>query len=133
MIETVPADLVHTSPVFDFEQGEFVTLNGKVKTAVGSESVITWTQKVIRTELNRYGIYKGTGFGVRLEEYLVGHIFPKDYIRAEIGNSIKTALLKHDGIRDVRIDDLKIDGSKLTWDITEFLTSGAMLSVRGEL
>lgn len=120
------ADWTHKTPVFDFEKGEFVTVNGHVRTASGEEGVKVWIEKTIRTELNRYEIYKGTGYGTRLEDHLIGHVYPKDYIRAEIGQSIKTALLKHDDITDVRINNIEIDGSKLTWNITVYTEYGTV-------
>lgn len=125
-------DLIHKTPVFDFKKGEFETINGRVKMAVGETGVRTWIEKIIRTELNRYDIYKGTGYGVVLEEHLVGHVYPKDYVRAEIGESIKTALLRHEGIKDVHINGMEIDGARLTWNLTVYLTTGSDITVGGE-
>ncbi|MCI5891818.1 MAG: DUF2634 domain-containing protein [Clostridiales bacterium] len=125
------ADGAHKAPVFDFEKGEFATVNGHVKTAVGAEGIKVWIEKILHTELNLYEIYKGTGYGTNLEGHLIGHVYPADYIKAEIGQSIKTALLKHDSITDVRIDNIEIDGSKLTWNITVYTEYGTV-AVGGE-
>ena len=46
--------------------------------------------------------YIGTGYGTELETHLIGRVYPKDYIRVEIGESVKTALLKHDNVTDVK-------------------------------
>lgn len=125
-------DSIKKTPVFDFAKGEFATINGHIKTVRGKESIKVWIEKTLRTELNRYEIYRGTGYGTRLENHLIGHVYPNDYIRAEIGQSIKTALLKHSDITDVQINSIEIDGAKLTWDLTVYTRYG-IVSSGGEI
>ena len=125
-------DSTKKTPVFDFVKGEFVTINGHIKTARGKENIKVWIEKTMRTELNRDEIYRGTGYGTKLENHLIGRVYPNDYIRAEIGQSIKTALLKHPDITDVPINNIEIDGAKLTWDITVYTKYG-IVSNRGEV
>ena len=120
------ADWMHKTPLFDFEKGEFVTLNGHIKTVIGKEALKVWIQKVLRTELNNYEIYIGTGYGTELETHLIGRVYPKDYIRVEIGESVKTTLLKHDNVTDVKINNIEIDGNKINWNITVYTDYGVI-------
>lgn len=111
------AEALYKTPVFDFAAGEFVITNGHIKTAVGREAVKVWIEKIIRTEINRYDIYKGTGYGSTVESLLIGHVYPTDYLRAEISEHIKNALLKNADITAVKINRIELNGSRLTWGI----------------
>lgn len=111
------ADVLDKTPVFDFAVGEFAITNGHIKTAVGRDAVKIWIEKILRTEINKYDIYKGTGYGSTVESRLIGHVYPTDYLRAEIGEHIKNTLLKNPDITSVRINSVELSGTKLTWNI----------------
>ena len=95
------SETLSKTPIFDFVTGEFAISNGHIRTTVGKGALKVWVEKILRTELNKHDIYKGT-----------------DYLRAEIGEHIKTTLLKNASITNVKINNIVIDGSKLTWNIT---------------
>ena len=44
---------------FDFRNGEFNMKNGNPVVLEGVDALKMWIQKCIRTQLNRYSIYKG--------------------------------------------------------------------------
>lgn len=112
------SETLSKTPIFDFVTGEFAISNGHIRTTVGKGALKVWVEKILRTELNKHDIYKGTGYGSTIESRLIGHVYPTDYLRAEIGEHIKTTLLKNAAITNVKINNIVIDGSKLTWNIT---------------
>lgn len=114
-------------PIFNFTTGEFEKVNGHIKTTIGKEALKVKIEKRLRTELDRFKIYAGTGYGVALENHLVGHTYPADYIKTMIGQNIKDGIMKENGIIDVAINCLTINENTVTWDITvssEFDTYG---------
>lgn len=106
------ADYRTAEPFFDWKTGDFVIIGGRVKIATGKERVINWVQKVLRTQLNKYGIYVGADYGLD-RKGIVGKTFTTDYKRSELRRKITDALLKNKDI--LSIDDFRMEpnGKKL--------------------
>lgn len=83
---------------FDFDKGEFVFLVRNAVTLMGIEALKQWIEKCIRTQLNRYAMYKGTGYGANIEDLVIGKSYRFDFAESELRRELETALLKHDYI-----------------------------------
>lgn len=107
------ADYVTTEPMFDFERGDFVIVNGRIRPTVGKDRVKGYISKVLRTPRGRYAIYDGTDYGTRIKELLVGKTYPRDYMLSEIKREIMETLLKSDDITSVDEFDVEQNGTRV--------------------
>lgn len=91
------------TPQFDFDLGDFVVSNGKVVTVKGFEALKLWIKKILKTEKNKYEIYKTENiekYGVNLLE-IVTSKYPLNYIQAQVQSIVTEALLKNSDIKSV--------------------------------
>lgn len=101
-------------PLFDFEKGEFVfERNGEVKLVTGKEELKNQINKVFHTALNRYEIYRGTGWGSGIESLIVGRKLPREYIKAEVERCIRDSLKNLYGVNHIGAFEISQTGSKL--------------------
>lgn len=92
------------TPYFDFSAGDFVTVNGHVKTVVGTEYVKQYIEKTILTAKGQYKIYDEYGSEVRS---LIGKVLPTAFMRSEVQRVISDALLKCEYIKTV--DNISVE------------------------
>ena len=83
---------------FDFQKGEFVFENKDAVVLTGYDALKQWIEKCIRTQLNRYPMYKGTGYGANIEDLTIGHSYGFDFAESELRREIETVMLKHEDI-----------------------------------
>ena len=82
--------------LFDFEQGDFIVIDGKVQVVEGEKALKLWIQKILRTEKIKYKIYEliNNSYGVSLVDYLNSDL-PTGFIYAGIQRSVSEALMNH--------------------------------------
>lgn len=99
--------------LFDFDQGEFVINDGKLKVIDGKEAVIMWIAKMIKTDKGKCSIYNITDgdYGIRLID-LLDSSSPVGFIYADIQKNITAALMQHPDIFNV--SEFVFDRSKRT-------------------
>ncbi|RCX13269.1 uncharacterized protein DUF2634 [Anaerobacterium chartisolvens] len=102
------------TPIFDFEKGEFKTVDNKVYVGEGLEVLKSWIEKTVRTERFRFPIYS-FDYGITLEG-LMEKGLPYELLISEIKEQITDAL-----IHDPRITDVGDFG---------FLRSGSSLEIQ---
>lgn len=112
--ETLSDDLppIGKSFLYDFEKGDFVIRNGRLVEVHGIESLKVWIEKVIRTEVDRFRIYKGTGYGVGLEK-VIGSNLPEELVEGEIERKITETLTEHPHINRIERWWFERDGRRL--------------------
>lgn len=103
--------------LFDFKSGDFALQNGKMIEVEGIDSLKIWIQKTLLTEKNKYQIYKGTDYGVSLEDLIVGK-YPTDFTRNEIQREITEALLINPNVSTVTNFNFNNDKDLLTVGFT---------------
>lgn len=111
------ADYITAEPLFDWSKGDFVIVGGRPRLAIGKERVKNWIQKFLHTQRDKYGIYKGTGFGTDTES-ITGKTLTRDYMQSEIKREITETLLKNDSIISIDNFSMERDGSNLTISFT---------------
>lgn len=84
--------------VFDFEAGDFIVEDGKVKQCTGDEAIEIWVQKICRTEKNRYRVYDDTAYGVIIEDLTIGTRYTMDFVESELRRELEEALLQNEQI-----------------------------------
>lgn len=81
------------SPLFDFEKKKMILKDGKVVLVSGKEKIKQWIELLIRTEIDKYKIYKGTDFGLVDLYNLQGHqLFSSNYGISEMKSELKKSI-----------------------------------------
>ncbi|MGM9936402.1 MAG: DUF2634 domain-containing protein [Candidatus Ornithomonoglobus sp.] len=106
---------------FDFKTGEFVLENGNPVILTGLDALKLWVQKCIRTQLGRYRIYNGNGYGANIEDLVIGKSYGFDFVESELKREIETALLRHDDIHS--IDSFSVRKQSTTLNISFTITT----------
>lgn len=57
---------------FDFKKGDFVIVDGKAQTIEKNEFIKQSVEKLLRTELDKYPIYKDTDYGMPFHGWIYG-------------------------------------------------------------
>ena len=83
---------------FNFKSGEFNMKNGNPVVLEGVDALKLWIQKCIRTQLNRYSIYKGKQYGANIEDLVIGKSYGNGFAESELRREIEEALLRHEDI-----------------------------------
>ena len=116
-------------PLFDFKKKQIVMKDGKVVMATKVEQVMQWIELLIRTEVDKYEVYKNTDFGMTNLYALRGHsLFETPFFIMELEREIKE---KIEGKNDVSsVTDIKTEYNfnKLLISITVILKSGETLT-----
>lgn len=114
---------------FDFKAGEFRMKNGNPVVLSGIDALKLWIQKCIRTQLNRYSIYKGRQYGANIEDLVIGKSYNFDFAESELRREIETALLQNEDIQSVSSFSVKRAGSTLDISFTLITVYGKVSEV----
>lgn len=114
---------------FDFEVGEFVMKNGSPVALSGIDALKLWIRKCIRTQLNRYSIYKGKQYGANIEDLVIGKSYGIDFVESELRREIETALLQNEDIKSMSSFSVKRAGSTLNISFTLITVYGKVSEV----
>lgn len=99
---------------FDFKVGEFILKNGSPIILTGIDALKLWIEKCIRTQLNRYSIYKGRQYGVNIEDLVIGKSYGLDFAESELRRELETALLQNEDIYSMSAFSIKNNRSVMT-------------------
>lgn len=83
---------------FDFKKGEFKLKNGSPVVLSGEAALKMWINKCLRTQYERYALYRGKEYGANIEDLVIGKTYGLDFVEAELKREIETALLRHEDI-----------------------------------
>lgn len=114
---------------FDFQAGEFRMKNGNPVVLTGIDALKLWIQKCIRTQLNRYSIYKGRQYGANVEDLVFGKSYNFDFAESELRREIETALLQNEDIQSMSSFSVKRAGSTLDISFTLITVCGKVSEV----
>ncbi len=109
---------------FDFAVGDFVMKNGAPVVLTGIDALKLWIQKCIRTQLDRYSIYKGKRYGVNIEDLVIGKSYGLDFAESELRREIETALLQNEDIQSMSAFSVERSKSMLTIHFTLITSYG---------
>ena len=88
-----------------------------------------WIEKTIRTQLNRYSIYKGRQYGANIEDLVIGKTYGIDFAESELRREIEIALLKNEDIHNMDSFSAVNRGSELNLSFTLATSYGAIAEV----
>lgn len=116
-------------PLYDFILKKIVLRDGRVVYSTYAEKIKQWVELILRTELDKFQVYKGTNFGFsRLYEYRGHNLFTSTFGVSELKREIKEKIEIHSEISLVK--DIKIDENFNTVriEMTLVLISGEVLA-----
>lgn len=116
-------------PLFDFKTKKIVMKDGKVVMATKLEQAMQWIELLIRTEVDKYAVYKGTDFGMTNLYALRGHsLFETPFFIMELEREIKEKIEDKSDISSVTNIKTEYNFNKLIISITVELISGETLT-----
>lgn len=89
---------------FDYKTGQHKIIDGKTVLCSSVETIEQWIEKVLRTELNKYGIYiidETENFGISIYRYIGEKNIPMGYVVSELKREITEQMLQHRYIKEV--------------------------------
>lgn len=116
--------------LFDFEKGDFVIKNGKLVEVSGNDAIKVWIEKIIRTEKFKFKIYARDDrdeYGITIQDLIVGHEYPIEYVEAEIKREVTEAILKNPNIESLSDWNIEKDNPILNISFKVNLIDGSTL------
>lgn len=107
--EVIGSPVTHQSYAWDFSEGDFVLKDGKLIGVKELEYVKVWIEKTLRTVFGSL-LYENYGSE---HHALIGRVFDRDFIQAELERTIREALLKNEVIISVTKFEFELDGELL--------------------
>lgn len=87
--------------LFNFKQGRHVIRDGKPVECTEVEAVKQWVELLLRTEFERYPIYRGTYFGLSTDDVIGNKSNPLIMAQAILEEEIKEKCKNHILIRSI--------------------------------
>ena len=92
---------------FDFKKGDFVIVDGKAQMIEKNELIKQAVEKLLRTELNKYPIYKDSNYGMPYHSWIYGQR-DRELIKIALTRELSERIPELvDGVR--RVYDLEFD------------------------
>lgn len=114
---------------FDFKSGEFNMKNRNPVVLEGIDALKMWIEKCLRTQLNRYSIYKGTQYGANIEDLVIGKSYGDGFAESELRREIEEALVRHEDIQSLDDFSITTKGSLMEVSFTLATTYGELSEV----
>jgi hypothetical protein len=108
-------DVIEENQVYDtfdwnFKTGDFELIDGRLIEVEELDYIKVWIEKILRTR-NDLEIYTTYGSG---HHDLIGTVYDRDFVQAEITRMVREALSKNDAIEEVGEATVEFEGSMLT-------------------
>lgn len=111
-------------PLFDFKKKQIVIMDGKIVYCTYKQKIEQWVELIIRTTVDKYKVYEGTGFGFsKLYGYRGHQIFSSNFGISELKREMKEKLEGHKEIilaKNIKISqDFNVLKIELTLELTK--------------
>ena len=117
------------NPIFDFKTKKMVMKDGKVVMATGKEKIKQWIELLIRTEVDKYKVYKGTDFGLKDLYNLQGHqLFTSNYGISQMKADIKRSIEVKKEVNSVQNITITNNFNKLKIELTVMVDEEVIVS-----
>lgn len=115
--------------IFDYDVNRFRVVDGKPQTRDGAAAVRQWIELMLRTHLDRFAVYQGTGFGHSGENLIGMRQAPPGYLHSELAREIREACALCPAIRQAHDFEFSREGRTLVVRFTVTLHTGEMEEV----
>ena len=128
--ETVATTICRT-PLYDFKQGRYVVVDGKIKECTQEEAVRQWVGFLVKTAAEKYDVYRDTDFGTYIENY-IGY---KDdaFVASEIKREIEESAVSNRAIAAIEDFDFVREGDKMKISLTVVMQTGDEVEVETDV
>lgn len=75
--------------VFDYETGQTQVIGGVVQETSELQAAKQWIELLVRTALDKYVVYKDTGFGTSIHNYIGYRSLPFGFIESEFQREVE--------------------------------------------
>lgn len=83
-------------PLFDFDKKSYVLEAGRLVYANDTQALEQWVKFLILNELDKYNIYKGTGFGIKSAYELIGFKeVPRGFLESNLKLELEEKIKMH--------------------------------------
>lgn len=115
--------------LFDFKTGQHQIVDGAVVECDELTAIKQWLELMVQTTLDKYQVYKDTGFGTSAETFIGRRTLPKGFVASELEREIKESCLLCPAIE--RAAEFQITRTTRGMQIafTVYLVNGAVLGV----
>ena len=110
--------------LFDFSKGDFVVNDGRLVVTDDTTAVKVWVEKILRTEKDRYAVYKGLSYGTSIEDLIIGTNYNISFTESELKREIEESLIQHPYISGISNFILIRETSGITAEFTVVLKDG---------
>ncbi len=89
---------------FDYKTGQHNIIDGRNVMCSDLETIEQWIEKVLRTEIDKYGVYtidEHENFGISIYRYIGEKNIPMGYVASELKREITEQMLQHRYIKEV--------------------------------
>ncbi len=89
---------------FDYKTGQHKMIDGKPILCSLTETIEQWIEKVLRTELDKYGVYtidETENFGISIYRFIGNKAIPMGYVASELKREITEQMLQHRYIKEI--------------------------------
>ncbi|MBB6218176.1 hypothetical protein HNQ80_004316 [Anaerosolibacter carboniphilus] len=87
--------------LFDFNEKKFVLNDGKMVEATYEQKIKMWVEQLIRTEFEKFEIYKDTDFGLEIIKFIGRRDIPVGVINSEVKRQISEKIIMHPHIEGI--------------------------------
>lgn len=116
--------------LFDFKTGQHQITDGKVIECDQLQAIQQWLELLVRTMLDKYKVYQGTGFGLTWEQYIGRRDLPLGFIISELEREVSEAAVKlNPAIASVQEFTVERQTRGLTVDFSAVLKDKQVLEV----
>jgi len=132
--DTIPVDKPMGKVfLFDFHERKHVMRDGKPVEATYEEAIKQWVSTLLITESQKYKVYRGTDFGMALNQFVGRRDIPIGVIASEAKRQLEEVLILHPEITG--LDDFKIEraDNKAEMSFVVITKSGAMVGIESEV
>lgn len=93
--ETLPSESMGKVFLFDFAEQRLVLKDGKPVEATYEQAIKQWVSMLLITEMDKYAVYDGTGFGIGLTQFIGRKDIPLPTVVSEVSRQISEKVLLH--------------------------------------
>lgn len=112
---------------FDFTSRKFIFTSGKPVEASYETAIAQWAKTVLLTEQDKYKVYKDSGFGIALNQFIGRKDIPNSVIISEVKRQIEEQLTQHSEIESIEEVSFQRSDNKATISFNILTKNGTLI------
>ena len=117
-------------PKYDFKNCRTIMKNGNIVLIDGVEAVMQWFEKFLRTSVDRFEVYKNTGFGTNARELFGKKYLDNGYEESELERQVREGLLLCPAIVSINNFNMQKEDKTLSVEVEILLADGTNVKAK---